>query len=99
MGARLYGTDKSLTMIKFLNTDKTSRRDLMVLGNSHNLNDAIKIGTNESGSWKYYGMFGEHNSNAVVIGDTAPAKTDVLWIDTVNKKAKAYISGAWTVIG
>lgn len=38
------------------------------------------------------------NSNAIIKSTTAPSDTTVIWIDITNKKTKAYIDGAWTVI-
>lgn len=38
------------------------------------------------------------NSNAVIKATTAPSNTTAVWVDTANKKVKAYIDGAWTVI-
>lgn len=38
------------------------------------------------------------NSAPIVKSTTAPSDTSAVWIDTTNKKTKAYIDGAWTVI-
>lgn len=38
------------------------------------------------------------NSNPIVKSTTAPSDTTAIWIDTTNKKTKAYIDGAWTII-
>ena len=40
----------------------------------------------------------EGNSAKVSISATAPSDTSALWVDSSNKKVKAYIDGAWTVI-
>lgn len=36
--------------------------------------------------------------DAIIKSATAPSNTTLIWIDTANKKLKAYIDGAWTVI-
>lgn len=38
------------------------------------------------------------NSQKVTITADAPSDTTALWVDTANKKVKAYIDGAWTVM-
>ena len=38
------------------------------------------------------------NSSKVVQAPTAPSDTTAVWIDTANKKTKAYIDGAWTAM-
>ena len=38
------------------------------------------------------------NSAKVILDDSAPTDNTALWIDTVNKKVKAHIDGAWTVV-
>lgn len=38
------------------------------------------------------------NSQKVVTSASAPSDTSALWIDTTNKKVKAYIDGAWTAM-
>ena len=38
------------------------------------------------------------NSARIVIQETEPCDTAVLWVDTVNKLIKAYINGVWTQV-
>ena len=38
------------------------------------------------------------NSQKVVTSASAPSDTSALWVDTTNKKVKAYIDGAWTAM-
>ena len=40
----------------------------------------------------------EGNSAKVVVSASAPSNTSALWVDTANKKVKAYIDGAWTAM-
>ena len=43
-------------------------------------------------------FFHTGNSAPVKIQESAPSDTTALWVDSTNKKTKAYIDGAWTVI-
>lgn len=43
-------------------------------------------------------LFHTGNSAKVIQSTTAPSDATAVWIDTTNKKLKAYIDGAWTVI-
>ena len=38
------------------------------------------------------------NSAKVAIQESAPTDTSALWVDSTNKKTKAYIDGAWTAM-
>lgn len=68
------------------------------------INTVLAIGTDytqnmykyTAGTWAK--ILDSNNSAPVKIQSSAPSDTTVLWIDTTNKKVKAYIDGAWTVI-
>lgn len=45
-----------------------------------------------------YGVHHDGNSAKVVQATSAPSDTTAVWVDTANKKVKAYIDGAWTAL-
>ena len=45
-----------------------------------------------------YVLHHDGNSAKVVSSASAPSDTKAIWVDTSNKKIKAYINGAWTVV-
>jgi len=47
---------------------------------------------------KSYTILHTGNAVRVVKGTSTPSDTSVIWIDTTNKKIKAYIGSAWTAL-
>lgn len=94
--------------------DETHEALLAIAGNgraglyhrTNNVNDAmlylspteLSYQTSVNGATKNYVIHHDGNSVKVVTSTTAPSDTSSVWIDTANKKTKAYIDGAWTVV-
>lgn len=60
--------------------------------------NALKLTDYVNGSGKGYIVHHDGNSQKVTSSTSAPSDTSALWVDTTNKKVKAYIDGAWTAM-
>ena len=60
--------------------------------------DALRFEGYDGNTNATYTVLHTGNSQKVVTSASAPSDTSALWIDTTNKKVKAYIDGAWTAM-
>lgn len=82
-------------------SDNSNSRALMVYNTQYRADDSacLEIWKRTNGAVTVETVLHTGNSNAVTVAATAPTDTTALWVDTANKVIKAYIDGAWTVVG
>ena len=96
----LYISDKGRMWM----TDGAGKRtDIAAVQVAPALSEGTPIGTIQSNgeTHKLYAPGNLHhdgNSARIVIQETEPDDTSVLWVDTVNKMIKACINGVWTQV-
>lgn len=66
--SNLFVNGQGLTIILWNDEERTIRRDLYLrdIDNRDKISQALQLGSNESGSWKYYYLYGEHNPQPAV---------------------------------
>lgn len=99
-GAIYTDTNKTTVNSYNSNTDLTNARCLMVLNSNQvaDVGNAIVARDVVNGTPTDYTVLHTGNSQKVVTSASAPSDTSALWVDTTNKKVKAYIDGAWTAM-
>lgn len=87
-------------MAKDVYLDDNNSRTLMLFNTQFAADDAecFQIWKRVGGAITPLTVLHTGNSNAVIKSTTAPSDTTAVWVDTTNKKVKAYIDGAWTAM-